>query len=93
MDSLLVAGVSVFLLVLGYVFYSRKVKQWIGVDDNKATTVDTNLADLEEYDSVSVLVIVTMLENKYEIKVYSSDFKNITTIGDLIKLIGLNYFE
>ena len=33
MNSLLVAGVSVFLLVLGYVFYSRKVKQWLGVDD------------------------------------------------------------
>jgi carbon starvation protein len=35
MSSLLVAGVSVFLLLLGYLFYSRKVKQWIGVDDNE----------------------------------------------------------
>ena len=35
MDSLLVAAVSVVLLVLGYVFYSRKVKQWIGLDDSE----------------------------------------------------------
>ena len=35
MDSLLVAGIAVFLLLLGYVFYSRKVKQWIGLDDNE----------------------------------------------------------
>ena len=35
MSSLLVAAVAVFLLVLGYVFYSRKVKQWIGLDDNE----------------------------------------------------------
>ncbi|MHC4497580.1 MAG: carbon starvation CstA family protein [Planctomycetota bacterium] len=35
MDSLLVAGIAVFLLLLGYIFYSRKVKQWIGVDDNE----------------------------------------------------------
>ncbi len=36
MNSLFVAGVALFLLVLGYVFYSRKVKQWLGVDDNEA---------------------------------------------------------
>ncbi len=35
MNSLIVAGVSVFLLVLGYIFYSRKVKQWLGVDDDE----------------------------------------------------------
>ena len=37
MNSLLVAGIAVFLLFLGYVFYSRKVKQWIGFDDNQIT--------------------------------------------------------
>ena len=37
MNSLLVAGVAVFLLLLGYIFYSRKVKQWIGLDDNYIT--------------------------------------------------------
>ena len=37
MNSLLVAGVAVFLLLLGYIFYSRKVKQWIGLDDNQIT--------------------------------------------------------
>jgi len=36
MNSLLVAGTALFLLLLGYVFYSRKVKQWLGVDDNEA---------------------------------------------------------
>jgi carbon starvation protein len=34
MNSLFVAGIAIFLLLLGYIFYSRKVKQWIGVDDN-----------------------------------------------------------
>lgn len=35
MNSLVVAGVGVFLLLLGYIFYSRKVKQWVGLDDNE----------------------------------------------------------
>jgi len=37
MNSLVVAGIAVFLLLLGYIFYSRKVKQWIGLDDNQVT--------------------------------------------------------
>ena len=37
MSSLLVAGIAISLLFLGYVFYSRKVKQWVGVDDNQVT--------------------------------------------------------
>jgi carbon starvation protein len=35
MNSLFVAAVALFLLLLGYVFYSRKVKQWVGLDDNE----------------------------------------------------------
>ncbi len=35
MNSLLVAGIAIFLLLLGYIFYSRKVKQWVGLDDNE----------------------------------------------------------
>jgi len=35
MNSLVVAGIAVFLLLLGYIFYSRKVKEWVGLDDNE----------------------------------------------------------
>jgi len=35
MNSLFVAGVSVLLLGLGYIFYSKRVKQWIGLNDNE----------------------------------------------------------
>jgi carbon starvation protein len=35
MSSLFIAGTALFLLLLGFVFYSRKVKQWLGVDDNE----------------------------------------------------------
>ena len=34
MSSLFVAGGAILLLALGYVFYSTKVKGWIGLDDN-----------------------------------------------------------
>jgi carbon starvation protein len=37
MSSLVVAGAACFLLFLGYVFYSRKVRGWIGLDDGQVT--------------------------------------------------------
>ena len=37
MNSLIVAGIAIFLLFLGYVFYSRKVRHWIGLDDSQVT--------------------------------------------------------
>ena len=37
MDSLLITAGAVLLLILGYLFYSKKVKQWIGLDDNQPT--------------------------------------------------------
>jgi len=35
MNALLVAAIALFLLLLGYLLYSRKVKQWIGLDDSE----------------------------------------------------------
>ncbi len=37
MSSLLLAGISIFALLLGYVFYSRKIVKWIGLDDSQTT--------------------------------------------------------
>lgn len=62
------------------------------IEDNVVLNPETILEDLEEYDSLSVLVIVAMAENKYGKQIYSSYFKNITTIGNLMKLIGLEFF-
>ena len=35
MSSLWMVGISIALLILGYVFYTKKVKQWIGADDDE----------------------------------------------------------
>ena len=37
MSSLLLAGISIFALFLGYVFYSRKIIKWIGLDNSQTT--------------------------------------------------------
>lgn len=73
--------------------FIQNLKETLEINDDKVITVDTNLADLEEYDSLSVLVIVTMIEKEYKKQISSSDFEKITTVNSLMELIGKEYFE
>ena len=69
------------------------LKEALEVEDDETLTMDTNLKDLEEYDSLSVLVIVAMVDKKYKKQISSSDFEKVTTVSSLISLIGEEYFE
>jgi len=40
------------------------LKEALEVEDDETFTMDTNLKDLEEFDSLSVLVIVAMIDKK-----------------------------
>ena len=73
--------------------FIQDIKEVLEVEDDKRITVDTNLADLEEYDSLSVLVIVTVIDKKYRKQISSSDFEKDTTIKSLMELVGKEYFE
>jgi len=69
------------------------LKEALEIEDDETLTMDTNLKDLEEYDSLSVLVIVALVDKKYKKQISSSDFEKVTTINSLISLIGEEYFE
>lgn len=73
--------------------FLNNLKEALEVEDDETLTVDTNLKDLEEYDSLSVLVIVAMVDKKFKKQISSSDFKKVTTVNSLISLIGEEYFE
>jgi len=48
---------------------------------------------LEEYDSLSVLSIIAMIDQRFEKQISSSDFIKITTIKSLMDLIGKEHFK
>ena len=62
-------------------------------DENQEITLKTNLKELEEYDSLSVLSIIAMIDKNFGKQISSVDFIKITTIKSLIDLIGKEYFE
>jgi len=55
--------------------------------------VNTNLKDLEEYDSLSVLSIIAMIDEQLGKRLSGNDFNSITTIKSLMELIGMDSFE
>ncbi len=62
-------------------------------DEDQEITLETNLKDLEEYDSLSVLSIIAMIDKNFDKQIPSSDFIKITTIKSLMDLIGKGYFK
>lgn len=53
----------------------------------------TNLKELEEYDSLSVLSIIAMIDEKFGKKIPGQNFQSITTVKSLMELIGIENFE
>jgi len=62
-------------------------------DEDQVITLETNLKELEEYDSLSVLSIIAMIDKNFGKQIPSIDFVKITTIKGLMELIGEEHFE
>ena len=62
-------------------------------DEDQEITLETNLKELEEYDSLSVLSIIAMIDKNFGKQITSSDFVKVTTVNSLKDLIGKKHFE
>ncbi len=62
-------------------------------DEDQEITLETNLKELEEYDSLSVLSIIAMIDKNFGKQIPSSDFIKVTTVSSLMELIGKGHFD
>ncbi|MBZ4041966.1 acyl carrier protein [Flavobacterium hibisci] len=53
----------------------------------------TNLKDLDEWDSMTAMVLIGYISNEFNITLNADDLKEITTIDSLIERIGLDKFN
>ncbi len=72
--------------------FIEKLKEILELQDVELCE-ETNLRDLEEYDSLAVLSIIAMVDENFGRKLTGQNFQSITTVRSLIKLIGDKYFE
>ena len=72
--------------------FIEKLKTALEIE-NVDLNENTNIKDLDEYDSLSVLSIIVMIDENFEKKLSSEDFNSITTVKSLILIIGEENFE
>ena len=53
-------------------------------------TLNTEFRTLDEWDSLSYLSIIAMLDEEYSIQIENAKFKKLNTIGDIIAYIEKN---
>lgn len=53
-------------------------------------TLNTSFRDLDEWNSLAVLSIIAMLDEEYNIQIENKDFKELSTVADIIDYIEMN---
>ena len=73
--------------------FIERLKDVLEIDAREEITEDTNLRDLEEYDSLGVLTIIVMIDENFGKQLTAQQFADVTTIKSLIERIGKEFFE
>jgi acyl carrier protein len=53
----------------------------------------TKLKDLDEWDSMTAMLLIGYVSNEFGVTLNADDLKNITTVDSLIERIGVEKFE
>ena len=56
-------------------------------DDSIVLTDETNAADIEDWDSLEQINLLTAIEKKYGLKFNLNDVRNLKNVGDLLDLV------
>ena len=59
------------------------------LDDTDASTInaETKFRDIDEWDSLTSLSIIAMVDEEYAVKLTGEDFRNSQTIQDLFEVV------
>ncbi|WP_164126604.1 acyl carrier protein [Sphingobacterium luzhongxinii] len=55
-------------------------------------TLDTDLKKLEEWDSMTAMILIGIVSNEFDIDLSADDIQEITTVNSLIEKIGAEKF-
>lgn len=63
------------------------------LEEDQTLTLDTNLKELESYDSISLLSVIAFVDENFNKKIDTKQFKDVQTVSDLVAIIGKENFE
>ena len=55
--------------------------------------LETNIKELDEWDSLTALMLIGFVNNKFEVSLTNQDLEKITNIKSLINIIGKDKFN
>lgn len=55
--------------------------------------ISTNIKDLEEWDSMTAMLLIGYVSNEFNVTITSNHLESITTIESLIEKIGVDKFD
>lgn len=55
--------------------------------ENVELTTDTRFRDIEGYTSLVALMIITMVDEEYNVTISGDDMRSVNTIGELYNLV------
>ncbi|MCX8533614.1 acyl carrier protein [Chryseobacterium luquanense] len=61
--------------------------------EEAAINPTTNFKELENYGSLSAVVILQLVEDKFDVKINPRGFRSVNTVNDLVDIIGLDKFS
>ncbi len=68
-------------------FIEKFAEQYDDVDVEQLNA-DTNFREVEGYSSLVALLIITMIDEEYNVTITGDDMKKQVTIGDLFNLVS-----
>ena len=72
--------------------FLQKLADEIDIEEDETIDFDTNLHDLENFDSLAIMGLVSLAHKISGRKIEASELQNVTTVRSLMKLIGEEHF-
>ncbi len=63
------------------------------LEEEESLTVDTKFADLSNFDSMSIMMLIAFVDDNFNQKISAVKFKQLEGVSDLMNAIGLEHFD
>jgi len=70
--------------------FITKFAEALEIEDASYLNTETEFRKLDEWDSLAYLNVIAMLDEEYDIQIENTEFKKLSTLGDIITYIEAN---
>ncbi|MBU0993325.1 MAG: acyl carrier protein [Proteobacteria bacterium] len=72
--------------------FLSELKEIMEIEDSELTE-DTVLRDMMEFNSLALMGIIALIDENFDMVIEADAFEKVSTIKDIMKLIGMDKFE